>query len=282
MDTVDSALSGSREAAQAPAHEADLARRFGGLARLYGDEGLARLQAAHVCVIGVGGVGSWAAEALARSAVGAITLIDLDHIAESNANRQLHALDPDWGMAKVEAMSRRILAINPACRVTAIDDFVTPENVAALLQGFDYVIDAIDAVRVKTAIAAHCVAQRMPVVLCGAAGGQLDPARVAVEDLSRTVQDPLLAKVRGNLRRQHGFSRDPKRRFGIQAVFSHEPLRYPEAVACAPGTPGADGPQGLNCAGFGSSVVVTATFGFVAAAQAINTLTQSGRKVAHE
>jgi len=276
MDAVSPALSGT-ETPQAE-HEADLARRFGGLARLYGDEGLARLRAAQVCVIGVGGVGSWAAEALARSAVGAITLIDLDHIAESNANRQLHALDPDWGMAKVDAMARRIHAINPACRVTAIDDFVTPENVATLLHGFDYVIDAIDAVKVKTAIAAHCVAQGMPVVLCGAAGGQVDPARVAVEDLSRTVQDPLLAKVRGNLRRQHGFPRDPKRRFGIQAVFSHEPLRYPEVAACAPGTSGVEGPQGLNCAGFGSSVVVTATFGFVAAAQAINALTQGARK----
>lgn len=247
----------------------DLDRRFGGVARLYGDDGRARLAAAHVCVIGVGGVGTWAVEALARSAVGAITLIDLDVIAESNTNRQLHALDPDWGMAKVDAMARRIRAINPACRVTTVDDFVTTDNLAQLVSGFDYVVDAIDSVRVKTALAAHCVAQGLPLVICGAAGGQIDPTRVAVDDLSRTVQDPLLAKVRGNLRKQHGFTRDPKKKFGIRAVYSTEPLRYPEA-ACAPD---AAGPQGLNCAGFGSSVCVTASFGFFAAAEVLNALT---------
>lgn len=246
----------------------DVERRFGGVARLYGDAGRARLAAAHVCVIGVGGVGSWAVEALARSAVGAITLIDLDVVAESNTNRQLPALDPDWGLAKVEAMARRIRAINPACRVTPVDDFVTIENLARLVTGFDYVLDAIDNVRVKTALAAHCAAQRLPLVTCGAAGGQIDPTRVTVSDLTRTVQDPLLAKVRANLRKQHGFTRDPKKKFGVRAVYSDEPLRYPDA-ACAPDAPG---PQGLNCAGFGSSVCVTATFGFIAAAEVLNAL----------
>lgn len=245
----------------------DLARRFAGVGRLYGQAGWKRLASAHVCVIGVGGVGSWAVEALARSAVGHLTLIDLDHIAESNTNRQLQALDPDWGMVKVEALRRRVEAINPACVVQTVDDFVTEDNVAELLAGFDYVIDAIDSVRVKTAIAAHCVAVGLPLVCCGAAGGQLDPARILIDDLSRTVQDPILAKVRGNLRKQHGFPRDPKRRFGIPAVYSTEPLRYPDS-ACAP----AAGPQGLNCAGFGSSVCVTASFGFFAAAQVINAL----------
>lgn len=248
----------------------DLARRFGGVGRLYGEAGWKRLQAAHVCVIGVGGVGSWAVEALARSAVGRITLIDLDHIAESNTNRQLQALDPDWGLAKVTALARRIMAINPACRVQAVDDFVTEENVGELLSGFDYVIDAIDSVRVKTAIAAHCARTDLPLVCCGAAGGQLDPTRIMVDDLARTVQDPLLAKLRGNLRKFHGFPRDPKRRFGIAAVYSTEPLRYPDS-ACAPQS---TGPQGLNCAGFGSSVCVTASFGFFAAAQAINALVE--------
>jgi len=249
--------------------QVDFERRFGGLARLYGEVGLARLKAARVCVVGIGGVGSWAAEGLARSAVGMLRLIDLDVIAESNANRQIHALDPDWGMAKVDAMARRIAAINPLCRIETIDDFLTPENLASLLQGCDYVVDAIDSVRVKTALAAHCVRQGLPLVTCGAAGGQSDPGRIRIEDLSRTIQDPLLAKMRAALRKQHGFPRDPKRKFGIRAVFSIEPLRYPDA-ACAPSS----GPQGLNCAGFGSSVAVTASFGFFAAAEAINALVQ--------
>ena len=257
------------EVSQAP----DLERRFGGLARLYGEDGLARLKAARVCVVGVGGVGSWAVEALARSAVGAITLIDLDVIAESNANRQLHALDPDWGMAKVEAMARRIAAINPSCRVTAIDDFLTQENMAALIAGFDFVVDAIVSVRIKTVLAAHCAATGTPLVTCGAAGGQIDPSKIRVEDLSRTEQDPLLAKMRAALRKQHGFPRDAKRKFGIRAVYSTEPLRYPDA-ACAPTA----GPQGLNCAGFGSSVAITASFGFFAAAEAINAIVAGSAK----
>ncbi len=250
----------------------DLARRFGGLARLYGDAGLARLASARVCVVGVGGVGSWAAEALARSALGAITLIDLDVIAESNANRQLHALDPDWGMAKVVAMARRIAAINPACRIAPIDDFLDTTNMAELITGFDYVIDAIDNVRIKTALAAHCARTGTPLVTCGAAGGQTDPTKIRVEDLARTEYDPLLAKVRATLRKQYGFAREPKRKFGIRAVFSTETLRYPDA-ACMP----AAGLQGLNCTGFGSSVAITASFGFFAAAEAINAIVAGGR-----
>lgn len=247
----------------------DFERRFGGLARLYGRDGLARLRAAHVCVVGVGGVGSWAVEALARSAVGAITLIDMDVIAESNANRQLQALDPDWGMAKVDALARRIRAINPACRVTTIDDFLSAENLDALIAGFDCVIDAIDSVRVKTALAAHCARQAIALVICGAAGGQIDPTRIQVEDLARTIQDPLLSKMRTSLRKQHGFTRDPKKKFGLLAVYSTEPLRYPEA-ACAPSAA-----SPLNCAGFGSAVAVTASFGFAAAGAAINAIAGS-------
>ncbi len=248
----------------------DLNRRFGGLARLYGDDGLSRLRAARVCVIGIGGVGSWAAEALARSSVGAISLIDLDIIAESNANRQIHALDPDWGMAKVDAMARRIEAINPACRLTPVDDFLTTENMETLIAGFDFVVDAIDSVRIKTTLAAWCVTAGIPLVTCGAAGGQTDPTRICVDDLSRTVQDPLLAKMRAALRKHHGFPRDAKRKFGIRAVYSTEPLRYPDIVCAS-----AMGPQGLACAGFGSSVTVTASFGFFAAAEAINAIAGS-------
>lgn len=258
----------------------DYHRRFGGVARLYGAAGLARLEAANVCVIGIGGVGSWAAEALARNAVGRITLIDLDHIAPSNTNRQIHALGDAYGRAKVEAMGERIVAINPRCRVSQIDDFVTEDNVAEMLGGFDWVIDAIDAVKVKTAIIGWARRQHARVITCGGAGGQLDPTRVRLEDLSRTVQDPLLAKVRGNLRRQWNFPRNPKRKFGIQAVYSDEPLQYPEPEqqACEideappPAPIARQAPQGLACAGFGSSVAVTAVFGFVAASAVVSAI----------
>lgn len=258
----------------------DYHRRFGGVARLYGAEGLARLEAANVCVVGVGGVGSWAAEALARNAVGRITLVDLDHIAPSNTNRQIHALGDAYGRAKVEAMGERIVAINPRCRVSAVDDFVTPDNVAALLTGFDYVIDAIDAVRVKIAMIGWARREGRAIITCGGAGGQLDPTRVRIEDLARTVQDPLLAKVRGALRREWGFPRDLRKKFGIQAVYSDEPLRYPEPAqqACEideappPQPVPRQAPQGLACAGYGSSVAVTAVFGFVAAGAVVGTL----------
>jgi tRNA A37 threonylcarbamoyladenosine dehydratase len=249
----------------------DDARRFGGLARLYGDAGRARLAAAHVCVVGIGGVGSWAVEALARSGVGRLTLIDLDHVAESNINRQIHASDATLGQAKVDAMRERIAGYNPACQVAVVDDFVTTDNCAELLgAGFDYVIDAIDSVRVKVAMIAFCRGAGVPVVTCGAAGGQIDPTQIRVDDLSRTIQDPLLAKVRGQLRKGHGFTRDPKKKFGVEAVFSTEPLRYPapEAACELPAT----GPAGLNCAGFGSIVTVTACVGMFAAARAINAL----------
>lgn len=257
-------------------------RRFGGVARLYGETGAARLQQARVCVVGIGGVGSWAAEALARTGVGHLTLIDLDIVAESNTNRQIHALGHEYGKAKVTAMAERIRAINPACVVQEVDDFVSTDNVAGLLgQGFDAVIDAIDQVRVKVAMLAWCHQQGIPVLTAGAAGGQLDPTRIRIADLAQTEQDPLLAKVRAQLRRNHGFARGSKAKFAIPAVFSDEPLRYPvqacvqengtEAAETEPGS-GKKGPQGLNCAGFGSSVCVTASFGLAAAAHVLNRL----------
>lgn len=245
----------------------DRERRFGGVARLYGDSGAARLREARVCVVGIGGVGSWAAEALARSGVGAITLIDLDMVAESNTNRQIHALGDIYGKAKVDAMAERIAAINPDCRVGTVEDFITPENTAELLAGpFDAVIDAIDQVRAKAAMIAHCHRVRLPIVTAGAAGGQIDPTQIRLADLSLTVQDPLLAKLRSLLRREYGFPRDGKKKFGITAVYSTEQLRYPETGAvCATD----NGPTGLNCAGFGSSVCVTSVFGMVAAAHVL-------------
>lgn len=242
----------------------DPARRFGGMTRLYGDAALGRLAAARACVIGIGGVGSWAAEALARSGVGHLTLIDLDHIAESNINRQIHALDDTLGQAKVVAMRQRIAQINPACRVDIIDAFVEPENAGALLHDFDVVIDAIDNVRAKVAIVMACRCAGIGLVVAGGAGGKIDPAMIRIDDLARTTQDPLLSKVRRLLRSEHGFPRDAGKRFGIEAVYSLEPVRYPDAV-CVPG----QAPQGLACAGYGSSMVVTASFGLFAASRAL-------------
>ena len=248
----------------------DLERRFGGVRRLYGDAALRRFQAARVGVIGLGGVGSWAAEALARSAIGHITLVDLDMVAESNVNRQIHAIDGAFGKAKTEAMAERLRAIYPACRVETIEDLVTPENAAALIgDDFDYLIDAIDQVRAKAAIIARCVRDSRPFVTAGGAGGRIDPARIGVADLARTVQDTLLAKVRFVLRKDHGFPRDPAKRFGVPAVFSSEAARRPEQEnACEPPLFSA----GLHCAGYGSSVCVTAAFGLFAASLALNHL----------
>ena len=247
-------------------------RRFGGVARLYSPSGAEALRQAHACIVGIGGVGSWAAEALARTGIGQITLIDLDMVAESNTNRQIHALGDIYGKAQVDAMAERIRAINPECRVTCIEDFVTPENTATVLDNdFSVVIDAIDQVRAKVAMIAFCKRRKLPIIVAGAAGGQIDPTQIRVADLSQTIQDPLLAKVRSSLRRDHGFPRDGKKKFGISAVYSTEALRYPTTGAACE----ADrGPAGLNCAGFGSSVCVTSVFGMAAAAQAINLIAQ--------
>ncbi|KND55453.1 Dinucleotide-utilizing enzyme involved in molybdopterin and thiamine biosynthesis family 1 [Candidatus Paraburkholderia kirkii] len=256
---------------------ADRERRFGGIARLYGAPALAAFEKTHVAVIGIGGVGSWVAEALARSAVGKLTLIDLDNVAESNTNRQIHALDGDYG----KAMAERIRLIDPACDVRQIEDFVEPGNFDETLGGgFDYVVDAIDSVRTKTALIAWCVARRQALITVGGAGGQLDPTRIRIDDLALTIQDPLLSKVRGQLRKLHGFPRGPKARFKVSAVYSDEPLIYSEAPTCdiSEGAEhlekgaGYSGPVGLNCAGFGSSVCVTASFGFAAAAHVLKEL----------
>ena len=250
----------------------DFERRFGGIARLYGAPALARFRASHVCVVGVGGVGSWVAEALARSAIGHITMIDLDNVAESNVNRQIHALTETIGQAKVTALAERIAQINPFCRVTQIEDFITPDNLDEMvgLRRYDYVIDAIDDARAKTALIAYCRANAVPLITIGGAGGQVDPTKIEVRDLCRTEQEPLLAKVRKRLRNEHGFPRGTKNKFGIDAVFSTEPLRQPDSgEACEVDAPGV---TGLNCAGFGSAMVVTASFGLVAAAQVLQKL----------
>lgn len=240
-------------------------RRFSGVRRLYGEAGFQKLCAAHVCVVGIGGVGSWCVEALARTAVGRLTLIDLDMVAESNTNRQIHALEGIYGKAKVDAMAERIAQINPSCQVDRIEDFVTADNLEQTLgRGFDVVIDAIDQARVKTAMIDFCRRKGQSLIVVGAAGGQTDPTQVCFSDLSQTIQDPLLAKVRASLRREHGFPRQGK--FGVPAVYSTEPLRYPQARGECEVRPTA---TGLNCAGFGSSVCVTSVFGMTAASRAI-------------
>lgn len=249
---------------------ADPARRFGAIGRLYGEAAWRRFAAAHVAVVGIGGVGCWAAEALARSAIGRLTLIDLDMVAESNVNRQIHACDGEFGKAKVSAMEQRIRSINPACVVEEIEDFVTPENVDALFASpFDYVIDAIDQVRSKTAMIACAKRRSLPLITAGGAGGKSDPTRIGIADLALTVQDPLLSKVRARLRKEHAFTRVAGKKFGVPAVFSSEPLRTPTtAEGCQVVT------GGLHCGGFGSSVCVTATFGLLAAGEVLRHLAQ--------
>jgi tRNA A37 threonylcarbamoyladenosine dehydratase len=244
--------------------QADLERRFGALRRLYGDTGYARLRAARVAVVGVGGVGSWAAEALARSGVAALVLIDLDHVAESNINRQVQALGGTLGQAKVLALRERIADIHPSCEVVAVEEFADAQNWPALLpQRVDAVIDACDQVRAKVAMAAWALADQRPFVSVGAAGGKRLAQRVDVEDLAAVTHDPLLASLRQRLRREHGATRQG--RIGLRCVFSREPVAAPLQACATDG--GNDG--SLNCHGYGSSVTVTATFGLVAAGEAI-------------
>jgi tRNA A37 threonylcarbamoyladenosine dehydratase len=244
----------------------DFARRFGGLERLYGVAGAERIRNAHVLVAGIGGVGSWAVEALARSGVGRLTLVDLDHVSESNINRQIHALDATVGQAKVEAMRDRIAQINPECKVQAIDEFVEPGNWLSLLDAAQAangpataVIDACDQVKAKVAMAAWARASsRTAFVTVGAAGGKRQAHKVDIDDLSLVTHDPLLAQLRQRLRKEHGAPREG-RKIGVACVFSRESVAPPDA-SCA-----IEGDGSLNCHGYGSVVSVTATFGQCAA-----------------
>ena len=250
-------------AANDTATEPDLERRFGGLRRLYGDHGYARIRSARFAVVGLGGVGSWCAEALARSGVAALTLVDLDHVAESNINRQVQALGSTLGQAKVRALGARIADIHPGCEVHGIEEFVDAVNWPGLLpEPVDGVIDACDDGRAKGALAAWSLATGTPLVVVGAAGGKRMPQAVQVDDLGCVTHDPLLAALRQRLRKHHGASRDGK--IGLQCVFSREPVMQPV------GPPGPGMAAGnLSCRGYGSSVVVTAAFGLVAASLAL-------------
>ena len=250
--------------------EIDYERRFGGIERLYGDIALRCLEEAHVCVIGVGGVGSWTVEALVRSGVGALTLIDMDHVAESNINRQLAALDDTLGKAKVLVLAERAALINRRCRVSTVEEFVTTDNLDELLDSrFSWVIDCIDSARTKAALIAHCRAGGISVITVGGAGGRVDATRVRASDLARTEQDPLLARVRRELRQNYRFPADTKRRFDIPAIWSDEPVKKPVKVCD-------EGITGLNCAGFGSIVTVTASFGMAASGYVLNRLVEDG------
>lgn len=248
------------------------ASQFGGIARLYGEEAAEKIRQAHICVVGVGGVGSWSVEALARSGVGRITLIDHDEIAASNMNRQLHTLHSTIGQSKVAVLAKRVADINAECEVNSIEDLITLDTLEKYITTeFDVVIDAIDIIKFKAAMIHYCSRNKIPIITTGGAGGMVDPTRIEVVDLSRTTHDPLAAKVRSQLRRQHGFSRNPKRKFGIECVYSTEQPRYPKAdgTVCHQ-KPGVSG-LSLDCAlGYGAATHVTATFGFVAASQAIN------------
>ncbi len=266
---------------------ADLDRRFGGLARLYGTDGAKKIRAAHVVVVGLGGVGSWAAEALARSGVGRLSLIDLDHIAESNINRQIHALDNTVGQAKVQAMRERIAHINPACDVRCVEEFVDADNwpgIAALDMDADgpvSIIDACDQVKAKTAMAAwalqhnamHASPQKINFISVGAAGGKRHAHKVEIDDLSLTTHDPLLAQLRYRLRKEKGAARQGK--IGVTCVFSRESVMQPGAASAQNNPAATDGMAphvvdgqsdgSLNCHGYGSVVSVTSTFGICAA-----------------
>jgi len=266
-----------------PDELSDTQRRFGGLTRLFGPDALVAMQRAHVAVVGIGGVGSWAAEALARQGLGALTLIDLDHIAESNINRQVHALSETLGQAKVTAMALRIQGINPQCRVTAVDDFLTPDNVSQILpKTLNVVIDCTDQMSAKVAMVLQTRAYKQALIVCGGAGGKTDLLAMRAGDLSEATHDALLARLRNTLRKQHGFARASteagktrKRvpKMGVRVLWVDQPTLLPEAWQADE-----NGLQGLSCAGYGSSVTVTASMGLAAAAEAVSKIIQSKSK----
>lgn len=247
----------------------DHERRFGGVDRLYGEGTRMALHRSRVAVVGVGGVGSWAVEALARSGIGHITLIDFDHVAASNMNRQIQALDSTLGAAKVAVLEARICDINPACKVSAVDDFLTEENLRDLIpQGaFDAVIDACDQAKVKAALIAHARRNKIRLVVCGAAGGKSDPLNLRQADLGCVTHDALLSRIRNLVRREFGILPRKNGKFGVACVYLEEPSK--KSTACTAGN--------LSCAGYGSVVTVTASMGFTAAAWCIDRLvTQPG------
>ncbi len=259
------------------------AERFGGIARLYGTEPMAIIEQMHICVVGLGGVGSWVVEALARTGVGRLTLIDFDIIKAGNINRQLPALTSTLEQKKFAALAARVAQINPACRCHTIDDFLTERTLDDYLapgRGYDYVIDAIDSIKFKAAMINHCKRNKIPIITTGGAGGLNDPTRIEIADLAKTYNDPLASKVRSTLRRDYGFTKNLKKNFGVECVFSSQQQVYPKADgSVSQEKPGIHGVS-LDCSfGYGSASFVTGTFGFIAAARAINKILQ--KRIAH-
>jgi tRNA A37 threonylcarbamoyladenosine dehydratase len=251
--------------------------RFAGIDRLYGAGSVARLARRHVCIVGVGGVGSWAVEALARSAVGRLTLIDADEVCLSNTNRQAHAFDGQYGRVKVEVMAERARSINPAIVIDALPQFLTSANLPDVLaRGYDAVIDACDSVKVKIEMVAWCRRRKLPLVTVGSAGGRTDPTKIQVRDLSRTEHDALLALVRKRLRADHAFPRNADRYFGVPAVYSLENVQYPHPDGSVCGVRPEVGPDAafkLDCgAGLGAATHVTAAFAFAAVSRVLTKL----------
>lgn len=244
-------------------------RRFAGVAKIYGDDSFNHYASSHVMVIGIGGVGSWAVEALARTGVGELTLVDMDVVAASNINRQLPAMSSTLGHEKIEVMAERCRSINPRIKINLIDDYLTPENVTEILQGRpDLILDCIDDVKAKLALMLHCRFNKLPLIVSGGAGGKLDPLKIRVADLSKTEQDPMLAKLRTQLRSK-GICKKPKEKFGITCVYSIDnPFSSSDICPSA----------GLRCGGYGSAVVVTSSFAMIAVAEALKKLDQKRAK----
>jgi len=237
------------------ANSPDFKRRFGGIIRLYGSKKFKKFQSSHVCIVGIGGVGSWVAESMARNGLGQITLIDMDHISESNINRQIHALDSSLGQSKVEAMKLRMLDINPNCKINCQDFFLEEDNISDLIsKRFDFVIDAIDQTKIKILLAEHCLDHSIPFIMTGGAGGKVNPELIKIDELAKTFGDPLLSKIRQYFNKKNKLT---KTKIKIPTVFSSEVAIKPERTNLK------ESPQGLSCEGYGSSVNVTATFAFL-------------------
>ena len=238
-------------------------RRFAGVAKIYGEDSFSHYEKSHVMVIGIGGVGSWAVEALARTGIGELTLVDMDVVAASNINRQLPAMSSTLGCEKIEVMAERCRSINPRIKINLVDDYLTPENVKDMLANVpDLILDCIDDVKAKFALMLHCRFNKIPLIVSGGAGGKLDPLKIRVADLSRTEQDPMLAKLRTQLRSK-GICKKPKEKFGIICIYSID-NPFSSADVC----PSA----GLRCGGYGSAVVVTSSFAMVAVAEVLKKL----------
>ncbi len=251
-------------------------QRFGGIIRLYGTQATSQLLKSHVLIIGIGGVGSWIAESLARSGVGSITLMDLDDICVTNTNRQVHTNRSTIGQSKTKIMSERLTAINPEINVNTIDDFLDKDNIETYIHdSFSLVFDAIDNAIDKAEIIAYCASKKIPVITIGSSGGKKDPSKITCGDLTKTPGDPMFVKIRNNLRRRHGFSRDTEIPFGIDAIYSTETMTYPDnkGETCR-SKQFLEGGEKLDCgSGYGASTMMTASFGLLAAAKAIEKLT---------